>query len=153
MSKKKRPAPVRKAKPARKPVRAKKVWPGPSEKAVRALAAKKARAKQPRNVPLIGMEDARIQELEDIGASYADIRDQRIALNQEESSLKTLAISLMHKHGKTIYKTDSIEIVVEAGDETVKVKLKKPKEVDAEGPADTVDSGDDESNEPVDGDE
>jgi hypothetical protein len=33
---------------------------------------------------------------------------------------------LMHKHGKTIYRHDGIEIRLEPGEEDVKVRIKKP---------------------------
>lgn len=89
---------------------------------------KKPRAKKPRSQPLPGMEDARIRELDDIAASYAEIRDQRIALNKDEAELKASAIALMRKHGKTIYRHDGIEIRIIPGEEDVKVKVKPPKE-------------------------
>lgn len=85
---------------------------------------------------LPGMEDRAIKPLEDIAASYADVRDRRIALNTEEADLKKTALALMHKYGKTVYKHDGIEIHLVAGEENVKVKIHKDPdnaEDDAEG--------------------
>jgi len=80
---------------------------------------------RPRSQPLPGLEDARIKPLEDLAAAYADVRDRRIELNREESELKQHAIKLMHRHDKTIYRRDGIEIRLVEGDEDVKVKVKK----------------------------
>ena len=88
------------------------------------------RGRPARSADLPGMEDRAIQPLEDIAASYADVRDRRMALNKEELELKTAALALMHKHGKTVYKHDGIEIVLEPGEETVKVKIHKPADED-----------------------
>lgn len=72
------------------------------------------------------MEDSAIRPLEDVAAAYAEIRDQRIELNREESSLKQTAIKLMHRYNKTIYRRDGITIRLIEGDEDVKVTVKKP---------------------------
>lgn len=79
---------------------------------------------RPRNVDLPGMEDSAIKPLEDMGAAYADIRDQRIELNREEASLKQGTIKLMHRYGKTIYRRDGITIRLVEGDEDVKIQVK-----------------------------
>lgn len=133
MAKKKAP----KAQKAPKAAKAKRTWKVPvktiAKRARLAAAAAKnqaTRVKQPRQAALI--EDARIKQLDDIGAAYADIRDQRIALNQEEHSLKQTALDLMHRHGKVIYRHEAIEIVVQAGDESIRVKVLKPKAATSE---------------------
>jgi hypothetical protein len=72
------------------------------------------------------MEDRAIKPLEDLAAEYADIRDRRMALSAEEVQLRTRTIQLMHKHKRTEYRHDGIEILLVPGDETVKVKVKKP---------------------------
>ena len=92
------------------------------------VAEKGFKARHPRSRPLPGMEDARIQPLENVAASYADIRDQRIALNKDEHALKTLALSLMKKYGKSLYRHEGIEIRVIPGEEDIKVKIKPAKE-------------------------
>jgi hypothetical protein len=90
-------------------------------------------ARAPRNADLPGMEERAIKPLEEIAAQYADIRDRRMALSEEEVALKTKAIQLMHKHKKTEYRHDGIEILLVTGDETVKVKVKKPEADDDPG--------------------
>lgn len=80
---------------------------------------------RPRQPDLPGTEDRRLQPLDDIAAAYADVRDRRIDLNREEAELKASALELMHRFNKTIYKHDGIEIRLVAGEEDVKVKVRK----------------------------
>jgi hypothetical protein len=56
------------------------------------------------------MQDTAIKPLEDIAAAYADVRDQRMALNKDEHDLKQAALKLMKKYGKVIYRHEGIEI-------------------------------------------
>jgi hypothetical protein len=69
-----------------------------------------------------------IKPLEDVAVAYADIRDRRMALNREEADLKEKALALMHKHGKTVYRRDGVEITIEPTDEVLKVRVKKTPE-------------------------
>ena len=78
---------------------------------------------RPRQQDLIA--DRAIKPLDNVAASYADIRDRRMALTQDEAALKQMAIKLMHKYEKTIYRHDGIEIRLVDGKEDVKVKVKK----------------------------
>lgn len=132
MAKKKKaakPPKMKKPKKAAKPARAaKKPKTWKSDRAKRAL---KNVPRTPRERPLPGMEDARIQALEDIGVMYADIRDQRVALSGEEQSLKEQAKKLMHKHGKTVYRSKTIEILLTEASEDIKVKVRKEADQDA----------------------
>lgn len=80
---------------------------------------------RPRQQDLPGTEDRTIQQLEEVATSYADVRDRRMALNQEEHELKGTALTLMRKYGKTIYKRDGIEIRIVERDDDVKVKILK----------------------------
>ena len=57
--------------------------------------------------------------------AYAEVRDRRMELTDEEGQLKARAIALMHQFKKTIYKHDGIEIRLVAGAEDVKVKVRK----------------------------
>jgi len=83
------------------------------------------RRPRPRQQDLPGTEDRAIKPLEDVAASYAEVRDERIELNQREADLKALAVKLMHKFDKTIYRHDGIEIRLVPGEEDVKVRIKK----------------------------
>jgi hypothetical protein len=80
---------------------------------------------RPRQQDLPGTEDRILRPLDDIAAAYADVRDRRIELNKEEAQLKASALKLMHKFEKTIYRHDGIEIFLIAGEEDVKVKVRK----------------------------
>jgi hypothetical protein len=80
---------------------------------------------RPRQPDLPGTEDRRLQPLDDLAAAYAEVRDRRMELTDEEGQLKARAIALMHQFKKTIYKHDGIEIRLVAGAEDVKVKVRK----------------------------
>lgn len=80
-----------------------------------------------RQKELPGMEARHIEELESVAREYADTRDQRMALNQEESDLKEDLLKLMKKHEKKVYRVEELEIKVVMTEETVKVKILKDK--------------------------
>ena len=82
----------------------------------------------PRQQQLV--EDRTIAELDEVAETYADIRDRRIALNEEEANLKQQAMALMKKYKKKHYARDGIEITLEPGEETIKVKVKKAKDAE-----------------------
>lgn len=84
--------------------------------------------KQPRTGSLPGLEDHAIRALDNAAAEYADIRDQRMALTNQEVDLKSRALKLMKKYGKTTYKHNGVSIEIVAGDESIKVKVKIPDE-------------------------
>lgn len=98
----------------------------------------------PRTASLPGLEDHAIKPLDDVAAQYADIRDQRMVLTKDESALKEQTRKLMAKYSKTIYRHNGIEIRIVAGEDDVKVKIKKPVE---EGEAE--EAGDDSGGEGV----
>jgi len=91
------------------------------------------KAARPRQGDLPGTEDRAIKPLEQAAAAYADIRDQRIALNVDEAKLKASLLTLMHKHDKTTYARNGIIITVIPEGESVKVKVRKPDEEDDDG--------------------
>lgn len=99
--------------------------------------------KQPRTASLPGLENHAIRALDLIAADYADIRDSRMDLLRQEVDLKARTLKLMKKHGKTKYKHNGIEITLAPGEETIKVKVRKPGEdeggedIDAEDDVDT----------------
>lgn len=88
-----------------------------------------AKKMKPKQKELPGMENRAIQPLQEAAQEYAEIRDERMALGERESTLKTKVIGLMHEHGKTRYAYDGVTITL-AAEETVKVKVKKPKQED-----------------------
>jgi hypothetical protein len=89
-------------------------------------------------VNLPGIEGG-IPELEEAAAAYADIRDQRIALNRDEANLKADLLRLMHEHKKTIYQRGNVTITIVQEEETVKVRVRKAVE---DGDDDTEDADD-----------
>lgn len=85
-------------------------------------------ARRPKNPPLPGLEDAvGIPELRDVALQYADARDRRMNLLEEEVELKEKLLELMHKHKKEKYTCEGIEIRIVREEETVKVKILKTK--------------------------
>ena len=87
--------------------------------------ANKKRGKTKR---LPGMEDSEIEELEDAAKEYANIRDDRMNLTREESSLKETLLELMKKNKKEIYRHDGVKVKVVHEEETIKVKILKEKD-------------------------
>lgn len=83
--------------------------------------------KRPKQIDLI--EDREISELQKLAEEYAGIRDDRQELTRREVNLKDRLLSAMHRHKKTHYKYQDVEItIVKDETEDVKVKIKKAKE-------------------------
>ena len=87
--------------------------------------AKKKPPEPPQEQRLPGMEDASIEELEEAARRYAQIRDRRMALTEQEVDCKDLLLTLMKRHGKKEYRHRGIEIRVVAEQEKVKVKIEE----------------------------
>lgn len=85
-----------------------------------------------KNQALPGLEDRAIKPLQDAAIEYADIRDARMKLNQQEVDLKAKVRDLMHKHKKKHYAFDGVEITLEPpdGEEKVRVRIKKAQDGD-----------------------
>ena len=101
----------------------------------------KPRQKKPKDQPLPGLGDRRIQALEDAAEEYAEIRDRRMALNTEEVSLKASILRTMAKLGKTIYRHAGVTIQVVEGEPDCKVRIKKPKEGEDVDEPETFEAG------------
>lgn len=111
-------------------------------KSAKAKAKKATKRAKPRTPALPGMEDHAIRPLESVARRYAEIRDERQELTREEVALKASAKTLMHKHGKTVYKHGGVSIRLIPGEEGIKVKVSKPGE-DDDTPMDVTDAGED----------
>lgn len=94
--------------------------------------------KGPRQKALPGMEDRAIRALQDAALTYAECRDQRIGLSEQEGELKSELLDLMHKHKKTHYAHGSVLIDIVPEGEKLKVRIKKADEVEelSSAPAD-----------------
>lgn len=77
---------------------------------------------------LPGMEDAKIEELQNAAKRYAGIRDKRMALTLQEIDLNDLLLKLMKKHDRERYHYDGIEIKIVSEKEKVKVRIDKDEE-------------------------
>jgi len=85
---------------------------------------------RPRQQSLAGMENRKLADLHNVAQQYAGVRDERMELNQREVELKDQLLALMKKHDKREYLCEDVEIRVVAEEETVKVRILKPKEED-----------------------
>jgi hypothetical protein len=83
--------------------------------------------KQPR---LPGMQDDVLEDIQAAALEYVEHRDERMKALKDEVELKQRLLGLMKRHRKTEYIHDGIEVRVETEEETVKVKVKKPKKAD-----------------------
>jgi hypothetical protein len=88
------------------------------------------------------MEDHAIAPLEAVANEYAEIRDERMTLTTREKSLKVRTCDLMHKHKKTVYRHNGVEITLIPGEEDVKVRVKKADDDDDENAGDTAEFSD-----------
>lgn len=86
--------------------------------------------KKPEQPSLNGMEDREIKPLQDAAREYAEIRDQRQQLTAKEVELKSKVLSLMKRHKRDHYEFDGVEIELVTESETVKVRIRKPQEVE-----------------------
>jgi hypothetical protein len=93
--------------------------------------AKKA-TKTPRDRDLPGMEDRAIAVLETLAAEYAELRDERIQLNAQEVVLKQKLLGEMHRLKRSSYRRPGVEIEIEPGEETIKVRVRKEAAADEE---------------------
>ena len=97
--------------------------------AARALAKKKSNHKpvqikrKPRAQRLPGMEDAGIQELENLANDMADSIEQKKELTAAEKVLNEQLVDCMKKHGKTVYSHRGIHINL-SSTEKAKVVIK-----------------------------
>ena len=87
--------------------------------------AKKAKDEKPRDRDLPGMEDRAIAALEALAAEYAELRDERIQLNAQEVVLKQKLLGEMHRLKRSSYRRPGVEIEIEPGEETIKVRVRK----------------------------
>jgi hypothetical protein len=80
--------------------------------------------KSPRQQPLTGMEDAKIDALEEIALDYADVRDKRMALGNKEQEFKGQLLALMKAQKREHYQRGTITIDIVHEKENLKVKVK-----------------------------
>lgn len=80
--------------------------------------------KGPRQQQLPEMEDRKVQVLEDKAQEYAEVRDQRIGLSQQEGTLKSELLQLMKAQKREHYHRGPIVIDIVHEKENIKVKVK-----------------------------
>lgn len=93
--------------------------------------AAKRTAKVNRRLP--GMETTAIKPIENAALAYEQVRDERMALTEQETAAQETLKNVMRKHGKRHYKrklTDGsvLEVNIVTEKEKAKVKHTPPKE-------------------------
>ena len=110
--------------PTKPPKRTGKRMPPPEDPDEQTIGSVMA-GEAPKQKRLPTMEDNKLDDLEAAAENYADIRDRRMALTEQEVDLKAGLLKIMKDRGKATYKRDGIECRIVAKDETVRVKIKK----------------------------
>lgn len=72
--------------------------------------------------------ESEIDELIDAAKAYVSVRDERMALTPLEVDAKATVLRLMKKHKKENYTYEGLTIDVIAEVETVRVRIRKPKQ-------------------------
>jgi hypothetical protein len=93
-------------------------------------------ARKPKNLDLPGMEDRKLTDLHEKALEYAAVRDERMVLTKKESELKAELIPLMQKYGKDKYCIEGVEIELQPGEPSIKVKVTKDDTEEGEGDGD-----------------
>ena len=84
-----------------------------------------SKVKRPRQKKLPGMEDDKIDKLENLAMDYAHIRDKRQALTAEEVPAKKKLLDEMKTLGRMKYKRGGISIERTVEKEKIRVRVKK----------------------------
>src|ERR1700677_1088771 len=90
----------------------------------KAAKEKPSARKTPRAQTLPGMEDNKVEALEEIALDYADMRDERMKLGKREVEFKNQLLTLMKAQKREHYHRGSITIDIVHEEENVKVKVK-----------------------------
>lgn len=101
----------------------------PTKKAKSTAAKKKVNVpRKPRQATLPEMEQPKITRIENAARDYADARDERMRLGEEEQRRHTKLLAIMESEGVQVYKhrtgSQVIECKVAAKDATKKVKVR-----------------------------
>lgn len=86
--------------------------------------AKTQKTPAAKNADLPTMEDRAIKDLQDAALDYDNKKKKRMKCTEEEVEAKKEVRDLMHKHKRTHYAYDGIEVTLEPPDGEEKVKVK-----------------------------
>lgn len=104
--------------------------------ATKKAPAKRRNRKNEKQAYIPGTEPPRIAAIDKLALQYKGIRDQRQELNLEEIKLKERLDKLMHEHNLKYYPVPDSdqEVVLEPGEEEVKVRKRRKAADDAAEP-------------------
>lgn len=92
-----------------------------------------------RQAQIPGTETKKIKELDAAAESYVEQRDKRMKLTDKEKEAKAALVTVMKKHGLTVYKDEDASppliVTLTAGDDKVKVTQADGDRDDEEGKA------------------
>lgn len=71
------------------------------------------------------MEDARIEALDDVATSIADIRAKMAELREDEATDLRKAMKLMRDHNRMTWRATGVELVRVPGEEKLRVRTSK----------------------------
>ncbi len=74
------------------------------------------------------MEDAAIEEIEQVARKYVKLRDSRMRILKEEVEQKNLLLQVMHRMDKKSYTYDDLAVEIVETVEKIRVKVKKDDE-------------------------
>lgn len=86
---------------------------------------RKQEVKPQKQEVLPGVQDSKIEALDDAAMQYVRVRDRRMTLTDEEVELKAKISQLMHANEKTIYRRGKISIELKPEGEKVKVRVEE----------------------------
>ena len=87
---------------------------------------------KPKQEDLPGMSDRKLKDLHECAEEYAEKRDARQEIGREEVELKGRLLQLLKKHKLEHYEYEDVVVDLVHEEETVKVKIRKPKDQDEE---------------------
>ena len=105
--------------------RAKKQTKRQADRVLRSGPVRTRPRTRPKDQPLPGMEDARIQALDDVAGTMSDLREQINDLRTQEGETMTSALNLMRKHDKQSWRAHGVEFVRVPGEERLRVRTSK----------------------------
>jgi hypothetical protein len=81
--------------------------------------------KHPRSRPLPGLENVRIDELDECATSISEIREQMNELRAQETDQLKIALGVMRANKKTSWRHAGVELVRVPGEEKLRVRTSK----------------------------
>lgn len=89
------------------------------------MAKREKAPKKPKDQPLAGMEDVRIDELDDICGHISDVREELNTARQQENEHLQAALGLLREHKKMSWSAHGVELIRVPGQEKIRCRTSK----------------------------